>query len=233
MTDRKWTPRLESFGIRNPQNLISKDFMEHVLINRQKLDFALQGDENAAKFLLSKPLFVIKYPKSDYNESFEYNDMYKLIKKGNVLFFEIHNQTEDTVCLKKIKLLKKKYKNLQKPYATNLEEIIGIFAGHGNSESLNYSDDGDDESEMSVEDIGEFDTFSGVFSQIYLKSCSTGSGGVNGINLATFTQYAFKPKNGVTAPMIDSSSKLMFDDDGNFIEVKYETKKILHVGGYS
>ncbi len=163
-----------------------------------------------------RPTFLMIHPKTDWNNAFEVNNQLdELLLHGvyNVVYFEPESDTAFTEIIRKVAAKKK-------------ITILNV-GGHGsidrttfNEKSFDESDTLDlgDEQEMKDAGLGQYLDENAI---IIMESCSTGSGGREGENIANMMSRIFSGRR-VFAPKYPTSVReYLYDESWSVIGVDY------------
>ena len=181
----------------------SEEMLNEILHNRRNL-----GEID------SRPLAIVVFTKSDYNQAFSDNQIQNLVQRGyRVVYFEA--TTTEEVC---------KYL-LSATIAVKKKADLLVIGGHGTQESITMG--------YAFEDaVGTWDgktminkyNLSRTLNEgaaVVLRSCSAGKGKKKRVNVANFMKKVF-PQAKIFAPIKNAGAlRYIYDEKGKVIDVIY------------
>lgn len=201
---------LRRLGIRFPERLRPPALLRELIANRS------QPRPPSDK----RPLALAIFSTSDFNGAFEQNSLADLTRAYRVLYVEVSSDEELLAALE--------------THTRAEPAALLLIGGHGEPKSLRlgedqrgagrdrFSGDRDRSNEQLFLDREDGDQIGDRLRRavargghIVLKSCSTGSGGYDGYNLAS-TVAALAPQAYVHAPLQPTNNRLQLDAQGRF-----------------
>ncbi|GBR72302.1 hypothetical protein HP1_042 [Candidatus Termititenax spirochaetophilus] len=195
---------------------------------------AIYQDRLAVENPTAKPVVLVLYNKSDYNDAFQKNQFEDLLARGYAVFY--YEVTTDTELFSRIKEVG----------AHNKIDLL-IVGGHGQRERTLFGNYGStaaadieeaggfipDEDSLDLTDIEKTETLEQYMkpnASVSLESCETGEGESGEDNMANFIYKLFNKKVHVFAPTDSTFARpYRYDDNNKLIDIEYESGKTYHI----